>query len=80
MTWEVSLANADHLLALRKERCDGHKIWDDNNDSKLKDLITDLDSSDWRIILCTKNTGAWLNVQGNTVTGTVLVATEFREF
>ena len=35
----------------------------------------DFKSLDRRLIICTKNSGYWLTVWGNTVTGTVLVAT-----
>ena len=46
----------------------------------LKDLVTDINSSNQRLILRTNNTGAWLNVRGTIVTGTVLEATKSRDF
>ena len=46
------------------------------NDTKLKGLIRNLDTTDWHFILHAKITVAWLNVLCTTVTGTVLVATE----
>ena len=80
MTGEGAFFNADRLLVLREERRDGQKNRDDVNGDKLKDLVSGLDSVDRRLILHAKNTGAWLNVQGTTVTGTVLGATDFRGF
>ena len=56
------------------------KIWDVVNSTKLKRLVKDLEASDLPLILHAKNTGSWLTVQGTTVTGTVLVSTEFRYF
>ena len=77
---EGEFSNADHLLALREERCDGQKNQDDVNGAKLKKLVADLDYTDRRPILRSKNTVAWLNVHVTTVTGTVLDSTEFRDF
>ena len=37
-------------------------------------------NTDWRLILWDKKTGAWLSILGNTVSGTVFPATEFRDF
>ena len=51
----------------------------DVNDAKLKDLVAYLDSSDRRLILCSKNTVACLNIRGTMVTGTALAATKFRD-
>ena len=73
-------SNPYHLLALREERNDGQKIMDGVNDAKLKDLVADLNTTDWRLILHTKNTDAWLNVWGTTLTGTLLAAIEFWYF
>ena len=58
----------------------GIKKWDDSNDSKLNYLVGGLIVSYYRLILCTKNTGAWLNVKGNTVIVIVLLDTEFFGF
>ena len=67
---ESMFSNTDHPLMLMEESFDGQKKWDDANDVKLKGLVRDLDTTKGHIILCAKNTGAWLNVQGTTVTGT----------
>ena len=63
----------------------GRKVWrkkirDDANNAKLKRLVDDLKAPDHRLILRSKNTVFWMNVQGNTVTGTVLAATKIRGF
>ena len=68
-------SNDDQLLALREERLDGNKNWHDVNGAKLKETVTDLNGTNHFLILRAKNIGDWLNVQGTTVTGTVLVAT-----
>ena len=47
----------------------------DINDAKLKELVADIERTDRRLILRAKNTGAWLNVRGTTLTGRVLSAT-----
>ena len=56
------------------------KILDDANDVKLRRLVNGLDAPDSRLILCAKNIGSCMTIQGTTVTGTVLAATEFCEF
>ena len=53
---------------------------EDVNDAKLKELVSDLDSTDHCLILRDKNTGAWLNVRGTTVTGKVLASMGFNYF
>ena len=70
-------SNADCLLTLREERRDGHKNWDDTNDAKLKVFVGYLNTTHRRLIIHSKRTGAWLNIQGTKVTGTVLPATKF---
>ena len=77
---EGAFPNADHLLAIREESHDGQKNLYDVNDTTLKGLIRDLDHTNCRLILRAKITGAWLNVRGTTVTGTVLEAMELRGF
>ena len=72
-----AFSTVDHILVLREERCDGKKIRDGN---KLKVLVGDLKSPDLHIILISKNTGSCMNVWGTKVTGTVLLAAEFRDF
>ena len=75
---EFSAAN--YFLAPMEKMCDGQKIWDDANDSKLKGLFKDLEEPDQHIVLRSKNTGSWLTVRGATVTGILLLAMEFRGF
>ena len=58
---------------------DKQKGRDDTNISKLKGLFKDPNATDFRLILHAKNTGSWLTVRGNTVTGTVLSAMKFCE-
>ena len=63
----------------------GVKVWlknssDDGNNIKWGRLVKDRKATDFRLILCTKQTGYYLTVQGTPVTSTVLEATEFRDF
>ena len=68
-------SNADHIRTLNKEQRDGMKDQDDVYESKLKGLVSDIKSTDKRLILRAKSTGACLSVCGTTVSGTVLSAT-----
>ena len=77
VTGEGAFSNANHLLALREEMCDRQKIWYVVNDSKIKDLVVDLDSPDQWLTICAKNKGVCMNVGGTTLAGTLLAATEF---
>ena len=70
----------NNILALREETCNKQKNQDDTNDTKLKGLVRYLDITNHRLILYTKNTGAWMNVRGTTVTGTVFPVMEFCDF
>ena len=65
---------------LREERRYGQKNRDDINNAKIKYLVAYRNGTNNRLILCAKNTGAWMNVWGTTVTGKVLAATIFRGF
>ena len=67
-------------MALREEIHDKHKKWDDVNNTKLKELVTDLDEIDHRLILCAINIGDWINVQGTIVVGRVLALMELRDY
>ena len=49
---EVEFSNAAHIMDIREESCDAQNIRDDVNNSKLKELVTDLDSTDLFLILC----------------------------
>ena len=73
-------SNAEHLRTLCEERRDGKKDQDAAYKTKLKGLLSDFKVTDKRLILCAKSTGAWMSVRGDTVSATVLSATEFRDF
>ena len=51
-----------NFWSLEKKCVMDRKKRDDVNYTKLKDLARDLDTTDLRLILCAKRTGAWLNV------------------
>ena len=70
-------SNANHLLVLREERCNGQKNRGDANDAKLNGLVGDIIGTNRRLILHTKNTGAWMKVQVTMLTGTVFSDMEF---
>ena len=80
MTGGGDIPRANHLLELREERSGRQKNCDDINYSKIKGLVRDLDTTKRRLILHSKSIGVWLNVQGTTVTGTLLSATESCDF
>ena len=75
VTGEGAFSNGNHLLEIREERRDRQKKQDDANDYKLKVLVRGLDVIDRQLILRAKRIGAWMNVRGNKVTGTVFMAT-----
>ena len=50
------------------------------NDAKLQGIISNQDAFEKQLFLCAKHTGSWMSVQGTTETGTILAATEFRDF
>ena len=75
-----SFPTANHLLFLREEKRDAQKIQDKSNSAKLKGPVYDLQAHNHHLTLRSKNTGSWLTVQVNTVTSTVLVATQFSHF
>ena len=57
--------------------CYGQKLRDGTNDAKLEGLVRDIDTTVRSLILRAKITGAWLNVRGTTVTGTLFLAMDF---
>ena len=73
-------SNADHIRTLNKEQRDGMKDQDDVYESKLKGLVRNLKGIYKPLLLRAKIKGACLSVQGTTVSGTILSATEFRDF
>ena len=80
MMGERAFSNADCLLGLREESYDGKKNQDNIKDATLKGLVRGLIVTKRCLILRTKITGEWLNVQGTTVTGTVFFDEELCDF
>ena len=80
MTEGEELSNAEHLRTLREEMRDGQKDREVANETKLKGLIRDLKGTENRLIIQAKSTYTWLSARGTTVSGTLLSATEFRDF
>ena len=68
------------VITLSEERRDRNKDRDAVYESKLKGLVSDIKSTDKRLILRAKSTGAWMSVCGTIVSGTVLSATGFWGF
>ena len=65
---------------LGEEIRDGKKHREAVYETKLKGLVHDIIGTGRRLIICSRSTGPWLRIQGTTVSGTVLSATEFRYF
>ena len=80
MTEGGASSNSDHLWNLSEERRGGKKDRDVAHESIIKDLVNNLIGTDKRLLLRSKSTGAWMSVRDTTVSGTVLSATEFRDF
>ena len=74
------LSTDDHIWAIKKERKDREKYWDDANDEKMRVMVSDQIASNKLLSLPAKHTGSWLSVHGTTVTGTILAVAEFRNF
>ena len=75
-----SFSTVDHIPAVIGERRDKKREQDTANDVKLQGIVSHQCTTKKRLLLGAKHTGAWLSVRGNTVTGTVIAATEFRDF
>ena len=75
-----AFSNADHIRTLGEERCDGQKNWEVANKTKLRGLFQDLKGADRRLNIWAKSTGAWISINGTTVSGTVLYDTESWDF
>ena len=80
MTGGGEFSNADRIRTLGEEIGDVKKDWESSYKTKLKGWVRDLKGSYRRLILRAKITGACLKIHGTTVSGTVLSATEFRDF
>ena len=75
-----SFSNSDHLRTLSEEQHNGKEERYIVYKSRLKGLVSYLKGTDKRLLLRSKHTCAWLSVRGTTVSGTVISATEFRNF
>ena len=69
--WGGGFSNANHLMALGEDSSDEKKNRDDANNTTLKGLVRDLQSTYQPLILRAKNIGACLSVCGTTVSVTV---------
>ena len=74
------LSNANHLWTLSEEQRDRKKSCDVAYESRRKGLVRNIQGTDNCLLLSSKITGAWMSVCGNTISGIVLSATEFRYF
>ena len=63
-----------------KKGVTGRKNRDDTNGATIKGLVRDLLGTDCCLTIRSNNTGDWLSVHNTTVTSTVFLATEFRDF
>ena len=77
---ESEFPTADNLQAVKEERSDGRKTWDNIKEAKLEEFVKTLDAFDRHLFFRTKQTGSWLIAQGTMVTGTVLSAMEYHDF
>ena len=75
-----SFSNSGHLWTLRGEICDGKKDREAMNKTKLKGLVHYLKGTYRRLILQAKITDACPRIRSSSVLGTVLSATEYRDF
>ena len=80
MTGGGVFSNADHLCTLSEEQRDGNKDREVAHKSRIKGLVRNIKGADKRLLIRAKRTGAWMNVRGTIVSGTLLSATEFRDF
>ena len=84
LVWAVTgvgeFSSADHLYTLGEEICDGKKEREAAYETKLNGLVCNLKDTDRRLILRAKSMGDLLVLRGTKVSGTVLSATEFRDF
>ena len=74
------LSDANHLWILSEEQRDRKEARDISYKSRIKGLVSGLKGTYKRLLLRAKGRGAWMSVRGTTVSGTVLFATEFRDF
>ena len=70
-------STSDHIWVVKGVRHDGKKYRYTTNKMKLQGIISNQGTIKKLLFLFAKHTSDWLVVWGNTVTGTVLAATEF---
>ena len=80
MKGESGFSTTDILQAVKEEIRDGRKTRDDVNEAKVEVIVDTLDTFDHHQFLRAKQTGSYMNIQGTTVTGTVLSAMVFCVF
>ena len=80
VTGEGAFSNSNLLQTLVEEIRNRKKDWEAMYETKLKGLVCDLKGTNRRLILRAKITGDCMSVRVTTVSGTVLSATEFRDF
>ena len=80
VTGKREFSTADHLQAVKEERQGGKINWDGANAAKLREIIHDQVDFKKSLFLRVKHMGSWMSVWVTTVTGTLLAATEFRDF
>ena len=71
---------AYHIQLVEEKWRDGKKYRDDANDKKLREIVSDQGAFDKFLFPRAKHMGSWLIVWGTTVIGTVLAATQYRNF
>ena len=67
---ESEFSTVDHLQAVNEERGDNRKNRDDRNGAKLEGIVKNLEIIGRCLFLRSEQTGSWLIVRGNMVTGT----------
>ena len=77
---ESYFSTTDHIKVGKEEISDGRKTRGGINDAKIEVIVDTLDDFYCCLILTSKQMGSSLTIQGNMVTGTVLSATQFRDF
>ena len=77
---ESEFSTTYNLQAVKEERCDGKKTWDDVNNTKLDVISKNFPTLERRPFLRAKYMGSFLTVWGTIVIDTVLTATEICDF
>ena len=69
-------STANKIRAVKGESRDGKKDQDAANEAKLQGIVSDQGAFGKHLFLRAKHTGSWMIIRGNTVTVTLLAATE----